>query len=97
MAQELNMKMDCKAHVDSSAALGIAGRRGCGKMRHIKIGMLWIQEKAEEGILAYKKIDGPENPSDMTTKGLAQNSIDKHMQTIGQEPREGKAKLGLDV
>ena len=81
----------------SSAALGIVGRRGCGKMRHIKIGMLWIQEKAEDGALAYKKVDGPSNPGDMMTKGLAQNAIDRHMQRIGQEPREGKARLGLDV
>ena len=87
LAQEWNMRMEGKVYVDSSAALGIVGRRGCGKMRHIKIGMLWIQEKAEEGTLVYKKIDGPDNPSDMNTKGLAQSSIDKHMQTIGQEPR----------
>ena len=66
-------------------------------MRHIKIGMLWVQETVEEGTLAYRKVDGPNNPADMMTKGLAQNSIDKHMQTISQEPRTGKAKLGLDV
>ena len=31
---------------DSSAALAIRKRRGAGKMRHINVGMLWIQEKA---------------------------------------------------
>ena len=66
-------------------------------MRHIKIGMLWIQEKAEDGTLVYRKVDGPNNPADMMTKGLTQNGIDKHMERIGQEPRDGKAKLGLDV
>ena len=33
---------------DSSAALAISNRRGSGKLRHIAIGLLWIQEKVEE-------------------------------------------------
>ena len=33
--------------VDSSAAIGVARRKGCGKMRHVRVGQLWIQEKPE--------------------------------------------------
>ena len=34
-------------HADSSAALGICKRKGSGKLRHISVGLLWIQEKEE--------------------------------------------------
>ena len=42
LAQEWKMTMEGKVYVDLSAALSVVGRRGCGKMTHIKIGMLWI-------------------------------------------------------
>ena len=32
-------------YADSTAALAIAKRKGCGKLRHINVGLLWVQEK----------------------------------------------------
>ncbi len=49
MAQDWGMEMEGRIYVDSSAAIGIVHRRGNGKMRHVKVGTLWIQEKVEEG------------------------------------------------
>ena len=43
--------MGGKVYVDSSAALGFAGRSECGETRHIKMGMQWIRDKAEEGAM----------------------------------------------
>ena len=34
-------------YADSSAALAIANRKGAGKLRHINISTLWIQEKQD--------------------------------------------------
>ena len=34
---------------DSSAAIAISNRKGCGKLRHIHMGELWIQEKTPNG------------------------------------------------
>ena len=68
-----------------------------GKMRHIKIGMLWIQEKNENGDLGYHKVLGTENPSDMMTKNLAKATIDKLIMAIGGEFREGRAHASLAV
>ncbi len=45
MAQDWGMEMEGRIYVDSSAAIGIVHRRGNGKMRHVKVGTLWIQEK----------------------------------------------------
>ena len=32
---------------DSCAALGIAERTGIGRVRHLDVGLLWIQEKQD--------------------------------------------------
>ena len=42
-----------KLFVDASAALSIAKRHGAGKMRHINVKTLWIQEKAAQLELGY--------------------------------------------
>ena len=34
-------------YADSSAALAIANRKGAGKLRHINVSSLWIQEKKD--------------------------------------------------
>lgn len=84
-------------YVDSSAALGIVKRQGCGKMRHVRVGMLWILQKEEDGELSYNKVLGTENPGDLMTKHLGQAVIDKHMKTISQEFRRGRAESGLKI
>ena len=43
---------------DASAALSIAKRQGAGKMRHINVKSLWLQEKAVQLLLRYNKING---------------------------------------
>ena len=83
--------------VDSSAALGIVKRKGNGKMRHVRVGMLWVQEAAEEGHLKYTKVLGTQNPADLMTKVLSYTVIDKHMMYIAQETRTGAAEAGLIV
>ena len=47
-----------KIYVDSSAAIGVASRKGNGKMRHVRVGMLWIQEKVEREELGLEKVKG---------------------------------------
>ena len=60
-------------YADSSAALAIAKRKGAGKLRHINISCLWIQECLEEKQLELRKVLGANNPADMMTKHLARD------------------------
>ena len=48
-------------HVDSPAAIGIANLKGNGKLRHVKVGMLWIQESVLEGEIILWKVKGENN------------------------------------
>ena len=82
---------------DSSAALGIADRRGSGKLRHIKIGLLWIQEKQHEKELECKKIKGEDNPADLMTKYVAAARASKLQESLSQHLVVGRAETGLKV
>ena len=53
---------------DSSAAKGIGNRRGLGKVRHIELSELWVQDQVAKGRITIYKIDGSENSSDSLTK-----------------------------
>ena len=36
-------------HCDSAAAIGIASRSGLGKLRHLEVHLLWVQEHVRNG------------------------------------------------
>ena len=43
---------------DASAAKGIACRKGLGKVRHIKVNELWVQDRIANEDISIKKING---------------------------------------
>ena len=84
-------------YADSSAALAIANRRGAGKLRHVNISALWIQEKQDLHQLEMRKILGTENPADLMTKYLTRSVMDTHFGFLNQRRESGRAKSGLNV
>ena len=84
-------------YADSSAALGIAKRKGAGKMRHVNINTLWIQGVQEKEGVEFNKILGSNSPADLMTKYLNTDVINKHLTTLGQEMREGRADEALEM
>ena len=53
---------------DASAVLAIVARRGLGKLGHLGTNYLWIQEKAAEGDLNFKRVAGVDSGADLFTK-----------------------------
>ena len=84
-------------YADSSAALAIADRKGSGKLRHINIRVLWIQEKERREEVQLRKIKGTMNPADMMTKYLAPNRIADLARRLGQVALDGRAGAALDL
>ena len=68
-----------KLYADSTAALGIAKRERAGKLRHISINTLWVQEVQDREGVTYQKVLGTENPADLTTKCPSRDVINSHM------------------
>ena len=70
MAADFGESLSAIVYSDSVAALGICTRVGLGKVRHIKVQYLWLQERITEGDLAVRKVAREANPADLLTKGL---------------------------
>ena len=66
---------------DSSAAKGIASRRGAGSVRHIHGPSLWLQQTVARRQLALFKVAGDCNTADLGTKVL---NSDRIKQLLGQ-------------
>ena len=45
LARDMGWQYDIRVHSDATAAIGIARRRGLGKVRHLDVTDLWIQDK----------------------------------------------------
>ena len=86
-----------EVYVDSSAAIGVAHRKGNGKLRHVKVGLLWIQEKVEEGEIDVKKVAGEETPADLMTKNVNAVKVEKYMNLIQEEFKEGRAEVSVEL
>ncbi len=91
------MKLVGKVYVDSSAAIGVAHRRGNGKMRHVRVGTLWIQEKVESREIEVRKIKGEQNPADVLTKNVNKEKVERFTKAVNQEWKKGKAEKGLET
>ena len=68
---------------DASAAVGITQRLGLGKVRHLSVGDLWIQQKVRRGELQVSKLPGIHNPADLLTKALDKARIDYLLNIMG--------------
>ena len=97
MTEGLGRELTGEVFVDSSAALSVVDRKGCGKLRHVRVGQLWVQQLTEEDEVKFRKVLGDENPADLSTKYLTRLRMDKLLQLIYLRDEEGKAEEGLDI
>ena len=97
MVEGLGREVTGEVFVDSSAALAVVNRKGCGKLRHVRVGQLWVQELAEEEEVQFRKVLGDDNPADLSTKYLTRIRMDKLIDIIHLRDKEGKAQEGLDI
>ena len=79
-------------HVDATAAIGIAQRKGLGKVRHLDTQALWIQDAVRQRRVCLEKVLGTENPSDLMTKHLDTKSMDKMLSKMNICTYEGRAR-----
>ena len=54
--QEIGCKIKLACLTDSSAAKGICHRRGVGRVKHLALKELWVQDRVDKGELTVKKV-----------------------------------------
>ena len=85
LAADFGRKITAELKVDAKATIGMLNRRGLGKLRHVEVGHLWIQNAVKDGRIKVSKVLGTENVADLMTKYLDANNIRRYMATMGFE------------
>ena len=95
MARDLGIELKGRIYTDSSAAKGIASRRGLGKTRHIHVNYLWIQERIHSNDFKLFKERTDNNVGDLFTKYLDQSKLNKFVKKLSYQFLEGTSKMTL--
>ena len=87
LAADLGITFECAIAIksDASAAIGISSRVGIGKVRHIEVTQLWVQEKVASGEIVIQKVATEDNLADALTKAVDAQTIQKHVLGTGAE------------
>ena len=91
IAKDLGFRWKLVIHADAAAAIGICKRRGLGKVRHLAVADLWLQDRIRKKDFYLVKVLGADNPADLLTKNLDRPTMQKHMDKLGLKVEEGRA------
>ena len=45
LAIDFGIELEARVHTDASATLGVINRKGLGRLRHINVQYLWLQDR----------------------------------------------------
>ena len=93
MHAEMGIDTRIRVSTDASAAKGIASRRGLGKVRHIEVHQLWVQDKVASGEIEVRKVEGKANIADMLTKHVGSEDIRIHLHHTFQSYEQGRQDI----
>jgi hypothetical protein len=95
MARDWGREMKLHVYTDSSAAKGIASRRGAGRIRHLHTALLWVQGKVADKSMRVFKVRGEDNVADLGTKHLSRGVLEKHVVACGYAFERGESSTAL--
>ena len=75
LAALLGDELSLELRTDASAARGVILRQGVGKVRHLQVKQLWLQENVAAGELTIVKIPRAENYADALTHPWGTNDL----------------------
>ena len=97
LAADLGIESKVRVHADSAAAIGICRRSGIGKVRHLAVGQLWVQERVRSGDIELYKIPGEAKPADLMTKHVPRELADRHLKTMNIWRVDGRASTAPNI
>ena len=97
IAKDLGMDWQLQIQTDAAAAIGVCRRRGLGRIRHLATADLWIQDRLRQKDFTLVKIAGTENASDILTKHVDRQTLDKHLPAMGLRFEDGRSSLAPTI
>ena len=76
--KDIDIQLNVHIHSDSAAARGMVKRSGLGKVRHIHVQELWVQDALQEGRFELRTVLGHDNCADLLTKHLEEKGDSPH-------------------
>ena len=70
IVKELGWDMAINFEVGANATIGILHRRGLGKLRHVEMEELWLQQEEDAGKVVVRMVPGTRNTADTGTKAV---------------------------
>ena len=92
LLSDFGVAVNVTVHTDASAAIGIVRRAGLGKLRHLNVRYLWVQDQVKRELLGLEKVAGAENPADIATKHFSAEIMRKHLERLGVRTGGGRAR-----
>jgi hypothetical protein len=81
--EDLGWQASIRLWVDSSAAKSIASRVGLGRVRHLEVKFLWLQQTVKDKRVSIHKVRGDSNPADALTKPKNFKEVEKLLKMVG--------------
>ena len=97
LCRDLGLDLSLRLHSDSTAAVGVCRRRGLGRIRHLAVADLWLQDKIRAGELSVHKVLGADNPADSMTKFTDRNIVEKSLMRMHIEAESGRADSAAKI
>ena len=95
---DMGMTAKVRVWTDSSAAVGICGRSGLGKLRHVQTHTLWLQERVRSRAIELGKVNGLVNPADLFTKHLtSRDRVTQLIELLNCEYRDGRSTIAPEL
>ena len=97
LAKDFGFDWSIHLHSDAMAAIGVCRRKGLGKIRHLAVSDLWVQDKLWSGDFTLSKVLGADNPADILTKHVDRACLQKHLPKMGLRLAEGRAATAPSI
>ena len=86
----MEWRLEIVVHSDATAAIGIARKKGLGRIRHLDVTDLWIQDKIRSRQMELRKIDGKKSCADVLTKYVDRPSMEAALKTMKMMKMDGR-------
>ena len=97
LCRDLGWHYKTRVHSDATAAIGIARRRGLGKIRHLDAEDLWVQAKVRDKTIELVKVLGAENSADILIKYVDKGILNKMLAKLGMEIQGGRSSAAPEL
>ena len=90
---DFRIDVSIKILSDSTAALGMVKRLGLGRVRHLAVSDLWVQQHVRKGSFTVAKYPGVKNTADLMTKYKNREELTRLMGLLGFGVLPGRSAI----